>query len=326
MKSHYFGRILFAVTVAAAAVAGCSGGSGGSSGGSLEKTNIVVDAFPAIDSAGLFIAEQRGLFKQQGLNVTIKLASTSQTAIDGQLAGTYDITSADYVTYIDNVLLKKAPLRLVAESSFLQPDVLALLVKPGSTVRSVRQLKNQVVSLNAPNDIGTLLVDSLLTDNGVALSSVKFNNNVNFPDVAANLATGKVDAAFAPEPFVALDSMNAGTQVLADLDQGGTANFPIQGVAVTDTWARANPNTLAAFERAYTQGQELADTDRAAVESAIEQFLGLPPLAAALISLPSFPTGVDAIRLQRLVSSMVQFGLLGQQYANFKVSSIVGNG
>ena len=324
MKSRYKGLVLFAATVTAAAMTGCSGVSGG--GGSLEKTDIVVDAFPAIDSAGLFIAEQQGLFKEQGLNVTIKLASTSQTAIDGQLAGTYDITSADYVTYFDNVLLKKAPLRIVAESSFLQPNVLALLVKQGSDVRSVQELTHRVVSVNAPNDIGTLLVDSLLSDNGVAMSSVKFNNHVDFPNVAANLMSGQVDAAFAPEPFVSLHAMKTGTQELADLDQGGTTNFPIQGVAVTDSWARENPKTLAAFERAYAQGQELADTDRAAVEAAVEKFLGLPPLAAALVSLPNFPTGVDAVRLQRLVNAMVRFGLLGKQYASFQVSSITGNG
>lgn len=319
-------RTSIAATVAIAVLAGCSGGASGGGGGPLEKTNIVVDAFPAIDSAGLFIAEQRGLFKAQGLNVTIKLASTSQAAINGQLAGTYDITSADYVTYVDNALLDKAALRIVAESSVLQPNVLTLLVKAGSRVQSVQQLKHQVVSVNAPNDIGTLLVDSLLTDNGVPLNSVTFNNNVAFPNVGQELSSGKVDAAFAPEPFVSLDGMQAGTEVLADLDQGGSAGFPIQGVAVTQSWARANPNTLAAFERAYTQGQQIADTDRSAVELAIEQFLGLPKLAAALVSLPNFPTGVDPVRLQRLVDAMVRFGLLGKQYANFKISTIIGNG
>jgi NitT/TauT family transport system substrate-binding protein len=319
---------------AVALLAGCSGSSGSSSAvggapagnGPLEKTDIVIDAFPAIDSAGLFIAEQRGLFKAQGLNVTIKLADTSQTAIDGQLKGTFDVTSADYVTYVDNVLLKKAPLRIVDESSFLQPGVLTLLTKPGSKVQSVQQLRDRTVSVNAPNDIGTLLVDSLLSDNGVPLSAVKFNNNVAFPTVGDELTKGTVDAAFAPEPFVSLDGMQAGTQILADLDQGGSNDFPIQGVAVTDAWAKANPNTLAAFERAYAQGQELADTDRAAVESAVEKFLGLPPLAAALISLPNFPAGVDAVRLQRLVDAMVRFGLLSKQYAGFKISSIIGNG
>lgn len=325
MKFRNIRGTSIAATAALMALAGCSGTSSGASGG-LEKTNIVVDAFGAIDSAGLFIAQQEGLFKAQGLNVTIKLTTDSQEAINGQLTGKYDITSADYVTYLDNVLLRNAKLRIVAESSFLQPNVLTLLVKAGSGVKSVTQLKNRVVSVNAPNDIGTLLIDSVLTENGIPLNSVKFNNNVIFPAVGTALQKGQVAAAFAPEPFVSFNEFQGGAQELADLDVGGARNFPIQGVAVTDQWARDNPNTLAAFERAYSQGQQIADTDRAAVESAVEKFLGLPPLAASLISLPDFPLGVDSVRLQRIVDAMVRFGLLGKQFANFKISTITGNG
>jgi NitT/TauT family transport system substrate-binding protein len=314
-----------AATVAIGTLAGCSGASGGASGG-LEKTNIVIDAFQAIDSAGLFIAQQDGLFKAQGLNVTIKLTTNSQQAISGQLAGKYDITSADYVTYVDNALLEKAPLRIVAESSFLQPNVLTLLVKAGSGVTSLKQLSHRTVSVNAPKDIGTLLIDSVLTENGIPLSTVKFNNGVIFPNVGTALHNGTVDAAFAPEPFVSFYETQGGVQELADLDQGATRDFPVQGVAVTQQWAHDNPNTLAAFERAYTKGQQIADTNRGAVESALEKFLGLPPLAASLISLPGFPIGVDSVRLQRLVDAMLRFGLLPKQYGSFQISTITGNG
>jgi len=318
-------RALIAVTASLVALAGCSAAPGGAGRGGLEKTDIVIDAFPAIDSAGLFIAQQQGLFKAQGLNVTIKLAATSQTAIDGQLKGQFDITSADYVTYINNVLLNKAPLRIVAESSFLQPNVLTLLTKGGSEVKSVRQLQGKTVSVNAPNDIGTLLIDSLLADYSVPLNSVTFTSNVDFPHVGEYLAEGKVDAAFAPEPFVSLDGMAVGTTELADLDQGGTSDFPIQGIAVTRKWAQDNPHTLAAFERAYARGQEMAHTQRTAVEFALKQFLGMPPLAAALVSLPNFPVGVNSIRLQRLVDAMVRFGLLKQEYSGFKIKSVIAS-
>ncbi len=328
MRVRTVGRTSLAAAAVIAVLAGCSAASqgSGSGGGKLEKTNITVDAFQAIDSAGLFVALQQGLFKQQGLNVTIKQTTTSQSAIDGQLKGQYDITSADYVTYVDNVLLKKASLRIIGESSFLQPNVLTLLAKPGSSVQTVGQLKGKTVSVNAPNDIGTLLVDSLLTDNGVKLNQVHFNNNVIFPNVPKDLLNNSVQAAFAPEPFVSLYGQGVGTQILADLDQGGSTDFPIQGVAVTSAWAKANPNTLAAFERAYNQGQELADTDRADVEKALHTYLGLPVAAAAVVSLPNFPTGVDATRLQRLVDAMVRFGLLSSKYQSFKISSIIGPG
>jgi NitT/TauT family transport system substrate-binding protein len=101
-------------------------------------------------------------------------------------------------------------------------------------------------------------------------------------------------------------------------------DFPIQGYAVTQTWAAKYPNTLEAFARALAQGQEIADTDRAAVELAVEKYLKIPVAAAAFLSLPSFPTGVDAVRLQRVVSAMLRFGLLPPKDQSFKIQTMTG--
>ena len=122
MKSR---NVLIASAVAATLAAGCSsGGSGGGARLNLEKTNIVVDAFPAIDSAGLYIAQTQGLFAAQGLHVTIVptvgIPPSTQTLINGQEQGKYDITAGDYVTYIEDQLGAgrgpKADLRIIAES------------------------------------------------------------------------------------------------------------------------------------------------------------------------------------------------------------------
>jgi len=328
MKSR---NVLVASAIAVTMLAaGCSSGSsGGAAKLKLEKTSIVVDAFPAIDSAGLYIAEMDGLFTAQGLNVRIVPVTnpppSTQTLIDGQVKGTYDITAGDYVTYIDNELGGKAKLRIIAEASFLQPNVLTLLVKGGSPINEISQLRGRTVSVNAPDDIGTLLVDSLLVEHGIAPKLVKFNNEVAFPNVAQTLESNEVSAAFSPEPFVSLDEEGDGIVELADLDQGSTQDFPVQGYAVTQAWADKYPNTLKAFTTALSQGQEIADTNRAAVEKAVHTYLGVPATAAAFISLPTFPLGVDAVRLQRVVSAMVRFGLLPQQDSSFKISSMIGS-
>jgi NitT/TauT family transport system substrate-binding protein len=252
--------------------AGCSsGGSGGGSGLKLEKTDIVVNAFPAIDSAGLYIAQDEALFAAQGLHVKIIPVPkngpppSTQNLVDGQEKGLFDITAGDYVTYIEDQLgfgAPKADLRIIAESSFLQPNVLTLLVKGGSPITQVGQLKGKVVSVNAPNDIGTLLVDSLLVSHGLTPRQVHFNNQVAFPAVAQTLMApnSPVVASFAPEPFVSGGEAAVGLQELADLDQGATQDFPIQGYAVTAKWAKQNPNTLKAFTIALSQGQQIADT------------------------------------------------------------------
>ena len=333
MKSRH---LLIASAVAVTMLAaGCS--SGGSGGGSprlkLEKTDIVVNAFPAIDSAGLYIAQDEGLFAAQGLHVKIIPVPkngpppSTQNLVDGQVKGMFDITAGDYVTYIEDQLgfgAPKADLRIIAESSFLQPNVLTLLVKGGSPITQVSQLKGKVVSVNAPNDIGTLLVDSLLVSHGIPPRQVHFNNQVTFPAVAQTLMApnSPVVASFAPEPFVSGGEAAAGLQELADLDQGATQDFPIQGYAVTAKWAKQNPNTLKAFTIALSQGQQVADTDRAAVEKVLAKYLGINKQAAAFISLPTFPLGVDAVRLQRVVSAMKRFGLLPKS-TNFQVTSMI---
>jgi NitT/TauT family transport system substrate-binding protein len=48
---------------------------------------------------------------------------------------------------------------------------------------------------------------------------------------------------------------------VTDLDQGSTQGFPVEGYAVTRSWAARYPATLAAFTRAIEQGREIADTD-----------------------------------------------------------------
>jgi NitT/TauT family transport system substrate-binding protein len=328
MKSR---KVLIASAIAVTMLAaGCSSGSSDATPKlKLEKTSIVVDAFPAIDSAGLYIAEMDGLFTAQGLHVTIEPVTTpppsTQTLIDGQVADKYDITAGDYVTYIQNELEGHAKLRIIAEASFLQPNVLSLLVKSGSSINEIGQLKGRTVSVNAPNDIGTLLVDSLLLGHGIAPKLVKFNNDVAFPSVAQTLESNEVSAAFSPEPFTSLDEETAGIEELADLDQGSTQDFPIQGYVVTQAWADKYPNTLKAFTTALSQGQEIADTNRAAVEKAVEKYLGVTAPIAAFISLPAFPLGVDPVRLQRVVSAMVRFGLLPEQDSSFRISSMIGS-
>lgn len=324
-----------AIIVSAVAIvtlaSGCSSGSGGAAPRlRLEKTSILVDAFPAIDSAGLYIAEMDGLFAAQGLNVTIVPARnpppSTQDLINGQIAEKYDITAGDYVTYIDNeTMLGTAYLQIIAEASFLQPNVEALLVKGASSVRSIGQLRNRTISVNAPGDIGTLLVDSLLVEHGIQPDQVKLNSYVPFPAVAKMLTSNAVSGSFAAEPFVSLDEENADVQELADLDQGSTLDFPIEGYAVTEEWAQKYPNTLKAFVRALSEGQEIADTNRSAVEKAIERYLHISAVTAASISLPAFPTGVDPVRLQRVVSAMARFGLLPPGLSLFPITAMLGS-
>ena len=139
-----------------------------------------------------------------------------------------------------------------------------------------------------------------------------------YPDASPALVSGKVAAAVLSEPFVSQAEEKYGAVQLVDLDSGATEQFPVEGYATTASWAQANPHTMKAFLLALEAGQQIADTDRSAVESA---FVGLPPGAghidrttAALMALNVYPLGIDAVRLQRVADVMQEFGFLKRRF------------
>ena len=74
------------VAVALAAAAGC-GPAAGTSAAGPEKTQITVAALPIVANTPLYVAEQEGLFRKHGLDVTIKSVTQSTQAIPDLLHG-----------------------------------------------------------------------------------------------------------------------------------------------------------------------------------------------------------------------------------------------
>jgi len=309
------------VATLVALVAGCTSGAHapGQPGG-LEKTSIVVGAVPAADTAGLYIAQQQGFFAAAGLHVTIKPIVSAEDAISTQLAGGFDVTLGNYVSYIAADAEQHADLRIIAEGSVIQPDNQEIVIPAGSRITSLASLRGARLAVNVRNNIGTILIGEALQEDGLSLADVRLVP-IPFPQMIAALADHEVQAAWLPEPFLSAAEEQIGAQEVTDLDQGATAGFPIVGYAVTRAWERKYPKTAAAFLGALERGQAVADSDRAAVERAIGAFLGVPPQTAAVIALPGFPLGVDRVRIQRVADAMRRFGLLSQA---FNVGHMIG--
>jgi NitT/TauT family transport system substrate-binding protein len=300
--------------------AGCSGGGSSAAPGGLEKTNLVVAAVPAVDSAGLYIAQQRGLFAAEGLHVSIVPAVSGKTTINKQLAGVFDVTSGNYVSYIlANAdpqaagLKKAADFRVLSPGSIMESNNQDIMVPAGSGIKTVSDLRNKTIAVNVTHNIGQLLVSSILSDNAVPASSVKFVP-IQFPDMANALKQGTVAAAWEPDPYITESEENVGAIPLADSNQGTTENLPIAGYMVTASWLKKYPNTAAAFRRALVQAQTIATNDPAAVQQGMEAFAKVPPITAAVEANPQYPTQMNAALLARLANLMLHFNMIGQEY------------
>ncbi len=309
------GRALPVAVVALALAVGCSSGGGASNASRVEKPVLTVAVVPAVDSAGFFVALDKGLFKARGLTVNFTAVTSSETAIAAQVAGAYDITGGNYVSYIQAQQQGRADLDIFAEGSVMEPGTQGIYTLPGSPVTTLAGLKSQTVAINAPNNILYLLTASVLTEHGISPRSVHFAS-IPFTEMPPELQSGAVSAAVLPEPFASGTEEAQGGVPLADLDQGATTSFPVEGYVVTKKWAAKYPRTLAAFYQALEEGQRVADASRAAAEEAMTNMpapFGVSAETAAVMALDSYPvsTGpagsVDKARLQRVVDVMHQF-------------------
>ncbi len=303
---------LIAAVITAPLASGCGITAAGPAAPPPEEADITVAAIPTVDLAGLYVAQDRGLFARQGLHVAIRQIASSQAIIADQLKGQVDISAGSYIPYI-SAEASGARFRVLAEASVLEPNTRVLVTTADSPITTVAGLAGKKIGVNGTNSIGTLLISLLLSEHGISPRKVTLvTDSKGFPAIPGQLQRGAWSAAFLAEPYITLAGEEYGDRVLADLDQGNAVGFPIDGYVATRAWAQRYPKTAAAFVRAIEQGQALADADPSAVQAAMAKYDALPPRVTAAIALPGYPIGpVNQARIQRVAQAMLQFGILG---------------
>src|SRR5487761_923657 len=165
------------IAIALIALSGCGGAAataGSTSPNGLQKTTLNVAVVPAVDSAGFFVALHDGLFAKQGLTIRYTPAVSSDVVINQQIAGQYDITGGNYVSYIQHYVQDRQPLEIIAEGSVMQQGTQAIYTMPNSKIKTLSDLKGHLLGINAPLNINYLLAASVLTQNGIKLTQVRF--------------------------------------------------------------------------------------------------------------------------------------------------------
>src|ERR1700753_611615 len=316
MRSPRLGRIsLTAVTgLAVAALAAGRSSSGASpppsaSSAKLEQTSITVGALPVVDSAGLYLANKLGYFKQEGLTVKITTVAQSTQAIPDMLHGTIAVIGgASYVSFIEAQAKGTAQFKVLAEGVTCKPNTFGIAGLPSSGITSAKGLAGKTVAVNLTNNIQTLSLNAVLKADGVDPSKVKYVV-IPFPNMIAALKAKQVDAISAVEPFLGgSEAADGAKQVVSSCD-GPVADLPMSGDLATSDWAQKNPNTAKAFQTALLKAQAYADSNPSAVKSIIPTYSKVTAAQAAALPLNNYPSTLDPAQLTKILALMKSGGL-----------------
>ncbi|MDF2711895.1 ABC transporter substrate-binding protein [Nonomuraea muscovyensis] len=303
------------LTATALLAAGCGGGDSGSSAstGGVEKADLVVGMLPLPEVAPIQIAIDKGYFKAEGLNVKFQIIQGGAAAVPDLLTGKLQVLHSNYVSAVSLVAKGTGKVKVVGEAYTAKPNNFALMVKKGSPIAKVADLKGKKVGVNTLNNVATLSVSALLKTHGLKPEDVQFVEQP-FPQMAGALEAGQIEAAFLPEPFHQTAASQNGAVQLSDAFTGPTADFPIAGYLVTEQFAKDNPKTVAAFQRALVKGAEQAISNSAEVKTALGKYTKIDPATADLMVLGGYSTSVNETRLQRVADLMLEFGYIPQKF------------
>jgi NitT/TauT family transport system substrate-binding protein len=278
-------------------------------GNGLERTSIKIAILTTIDSAPLWLAQDGGYFKAEGLDVAAVVVPSGQAALTKAVSGDIDIALSSYLPFFAAKATGTADIQLVCAATSVSPKSFAIVTVPNSPVKTIFDLAGKRIAITAKNTATDLLAKSLMQDHGVDFSHVQWVP-VSFPNVAAALAQQQVDAALLPEPYVTQAAKTAGAFPVIDVNTGATETFPMSGYGATRKWVQENPKTLAAFQRAMKKATSDTIRDRSKIEPLLVKYAKIDDDIAKLLTLPGFSSELDARPLQRVPDLMHQMGAI----------------
>ncbi|MBJ6362570.1 ABC transporter substrate-binding protein [Paenibacillus sp. GCM10012307] len=143
MKRSLF-ALLSVIIVSAVILSGC-GGSGakdGAAGGEkLESTSVILDWTPNTNHTGLYVALEKGYYKEEGLDVQIIQPSEGTTAtLIAAGKGDFGVSYQEDVTY---ALTSKAKLPIKAIATIIQHNTSGFAAPKSKNIQSVKDFEGK---------------------------------------------------------------------------------------------------------------------------------------------------------------------------------------
>ncbi|WP_251863624.1 ABC transporter substrate-binding protein [Achromobacter sp. Marseille-Q4962] len=296
----------------------------------LEKTKvqIAVGGKALIYYLPLTIAEVRGYFKDEGLDVSIADFAGGSKALQAVVGGSADVVSGAFEhtlamqakgqAYRAFVLQGRAPMIGVGVSKKNMPGY-----------KGPADLKGKKIGVTAPGSSTNMVVSFFLAKHGLKASDVSIIGVGAGAGAVTALRSGQIDAISNTDPVVSMLEMPGDIQVIVDTRTlkdtqdifGG--NMPAGCLYAPQSFVEANPNTVQALTNAMVRAdkwiqkagaEEIAKVvpqnyllgDPAVYKTAISKSMeGLSPdgiipedgAATALKALAAFTPGFDASKI-----------------------------
>jgi NitT/TauT family transport system substrate-binding protein len=219
-----------------------------------------------------FVAQEKGFFSEEGLNVEVVGPFEAGPAeMDALAANQIDM---GYVGVAPAVMAaaRKIPLSIVSGVNLEGSGLVT-----GMDINGVAELKSKKIATPAPGSIQYVMFGMLLDGNNLSYNDVElFPGTVKPPDMPQSLQTGRIDGYFVWEPFVAKSVVGGYGKVLVE-SKDIWPGHPCCVIVTAGDFGRSHDGTVASVIRAHRRAIDFIAANPAEAKSIAGKWTKLDP-------------------------------------------------
>ena len=330
---YAIGATLLALAATATAACGSSPasssgtgtGAGSTASGSGAVTNVTLGYVPYSDDASLFYAQDSGIFRKHGLNVSF-VAQASPVAVEASMASGTEQFGFITTPVLINLNSKGQSVKCVSTVDGNEPtnpadDTTVLVAAKGSGITSLKDLSGKNVAEVQLSSLNSLSVMVLAKQAGVDPTSIH-QIAIPFPQMPAALAQGRVQAAVIVAPFTQT-ALGDGATIITRPNQDLFPNGTLTCLDAMGSYISANPAIVSEFRAAMDESVAYSATHQSVVKQTLAKGLNLPMATAEKQVLSTnFSTTFNTASIGQIENDMKEFGIITSAPA---ASSLIWN-
>ncbi|HEY8566653.1 MAG TPA: ABC transporter substrate-binding protein [Beijerinckiaceae bacterium] len=222
------------------------------------KVTLGVGGKPVLYYLPLTIAERKGFFKDEGLEVEINDFAGGAKALQALIGGSVDVVTGAYEHTI-RMQAKGQDIRAVAELGRFPGIVVGVRKEKAGQIKSVADLKGAKVGVSAPGSSTALTLQYALVKAGLKASDVALIGVGAGAGAVAAMQRGEIDAMSNAEPIISKVEQDGLFVPLVDTrtEAGTRALFggsnPAASLYMPGSFIEKNPETVQRLVNAFVK-------------------------------------------------------------------------
>jgi NitT/TauT family transport system substrate-binding protein len=226
-----------------------------------KKITIAVGGKTLFYYLPLTVAERKGYFKDEGLEVEIPDFPGGARALQALVGGSADMVSGAYEHTI-NMAAKKQPIRAVVLQMKYSSIALVMSKERAAKYKGPRDLKGLKIGVTAPGSSTNMFVNNLLAKDGLKPTDVSIVGVGTGAGAVAALEKGEIDAISNLDPVLTqLESTGKFVAVADSRTEKGMkeiygGDYHASVIYITEEFIKKNPNTVQAVVNAMVRADK----------------------------------------------------------------------